>query len=131
MRRECCQLTDTASVSGHSLVNALAPTLPPQYRIILIERNEFVQHAPIVVRALVVPGEYTPSRTGVRDPECRRWCPTSPYLHPFTVHLSTSLTATCRLGDQELYCADQTGNHFPSQQPSPCIVPKPRRKAVS
>ncbi|WOO78292.1 Isocitrate lyase 1 [Vanrija pseudolonga] len=45
-----------ASVAGHSFVNALANNLPMSHRIILIERNEFVQHAPIVVRALVVPG---------------------------------------------------------------------------
>lgn len=46
----------TASVAGHNLVNALAPTLPAQFRILLIERNTFVMHAPMVVRALVVPG---------------------------------------------------------------------------
>ncbi|TXT09232.1 hypothetical protein VHUM_02706 [Vanrija humicola] len=45
-----------ASVAGHSFVNALQHNLPMSHRIILIERNEFVQHAPIVVRALVVPG---------------------------------------------------------------------------
>lgn len=37
-------------------MNAIAPQLPPNYRLIIIERNEFVQHSSFVVRALVAPG---------------------------------------------------------------------------
>lgn len=47
----------SASAAGHVLVNNLASTLPATHRIILVERSEFVIHAPAVVRALVVPGE--------------------------------------------------------------------------
>ncbi len=45
-----------ASVAGHSVVNGLAPHLPSGYRILLVERNEFVHHNPCVVRSLVRPG---------------------------------------------------------------------------
>lgn len=48
----------SGSVAGHSFVNAIAPNLPPNYRLIIIERNEFVQHSSFVVRALVAPGTF-------------------------------------------------------------------------
>lgn len=47
-----------ASAAGHNVVNGLAGSLPPSHRILLVERSEFVLHAPTVVRAVVAPGEY-------------------------------------------------------------------------
>lgn len=43
-------------MAGHSVVNGLAPHLPSGYRILIVERNEFVHHNPCVVRSLVRPG---------------------------------------------------------------------------
>lgn len=45
-------------------MNAIAPNLPPNYRLIIIERNEFVQHSSFVVRALVAPGTCLPTLLG-------------------------------------------------------------------
>lgn len=50
-------LESLASVAGHTFVNTIAPQLPAGYRVILVERNEFIVHLPTVVRSCIVPGE--------------------------------------------------------------------------
>lgn len=43
------------SFAGHAAANILSASLPPQYRVVLIDANDFATHLPAVVRALVVP----------------------------------------------------------------------------
>lgn len=40
------------------LANTLAPKLPKNYRIVIIDQSEFALHAPAIVHAVAVPGAF-------------------------------------------------------------------------